>query len=134
MALPAPAPVVNPETKPFWDGTAHALLLLPRCQNCQSINWYPKVFCPECGRFGVEWIEAAGTGTVYTFTIVRRGMGSYADAGPYTLAYVELDEGPRILTNVVDADLEKLAIGDRVTVVFHDTGEENALPRFKLTD
>lgn len=131
MTLPAPAPIVSPETQPFWDGTAQGKLLLPKCQNCGSINWYPKVFCPECGKFGVDWIEAAGTGTVYTFAITRRGAGNYAQAGPYVLAYVELDEGPRIMTNIVDADLEKLAVGDKVTVVFHDTGQGTALPRFK---
>lgn len=129
--LPAPAPIVSPENKPFWDGTTQGKLLLPKCQNCGSINWYPKVFCPECGKFGVDWIEAAGTGTIYTFAITRRGGGAYAKAGPYVLAYVELDEGPRIMTNIVDADLEKLAIGDKVSVVFHDTGKDSALPRFK---
>ena len=130
--LPAPAPIVSPETKPFWDATAEGKLVLPKCQHCGSINWYPKVFCPECGKFGVDWIDAAGTGTIYTFAITRRGAGAYAQAGPYVLAYVELDEGMRIMTNIVDADLETLAIGDKVQVVFHDTGAGTALPRFKV--
>jgi uncharacterized OB-fold protein len=130
--MPAPAPIVSPETKPYWDATAEGKLVLPKCQNCGSVNWYPKVFCPVCGKFGVDWIDAAGTGTIYTFAITRRGLGVGAHAGPYVLAYVELDEGIRMMTNIVDADLEKLAIGDKVEVVFHDTGAGTALPRFRV--
>jgi uncharacterized OB-fold protein len=128
--LPAPAPVVPPETKPYWDATAEGRLVLPKCVNCGSINWYPKAFCPVCSNFGVEWIDAQGTGSVYSFTITRRGSGAYAQAGPYVLAYVELDEGPRIMTNIVDADLETLAVGDRVEVEFHETGSGTSLARF----
>jgi uncharacterized OB-fold protein len=129
--MPAPAPIVSVENKPFWDATAEGRLVLPQCQACKSINWYPKVFCGECGSFGVDWIDAAGTGTVYSFAITRRGMGAYAQAGPYILAYVELDEGPRILTNIVDVDVDTVKIGDKMQVVFHDTGAGTALPRFK---
>lgn len=128
--MPAPAPIVNPENKPFWDATLEGRLVLPKCQSCGSINWYPRVFCPECGKFGVDWIDAAGTGTIYTFAITRRGMGAYGKAGAYVLAYVELDEGPRIMTNIVDCDVDSINIGDKVRVVFHGTGAGAALPRF----
>ncbi len=134
MTLPAPAPIVNPENKPFWDGTAEGKLLLPKCQNCGSINWYPRVFCPACHKFGVDWIEAAGTGTIYTFAITRKGVGNYGGAGTYVLAYVELDEGPRIMTNIVDVDPDSISVGDKVKVVFHDTGKGSALPRFAPAD
>jgi uncharacterized OB-fold protein len=87
--------------------------------------------CPACGSLDTEWIEASGRGTVYSFTVVRRGAGAYRDAGPYVLAYVELAEGPRVMTNIVDCDPELINIGDRVEVVFHDTGQGAALPRFR---
>jgi uncharacterized protein len=129
--LPAPHPLVTPETKPFWDATAEAQLVLATCRGCDTVLWYPKAFCSACGTFDVEWVEASGRGTIYTFTITRRGIGSYADAGPYVMAYVELAEGPRLITNIVDCDPETLEIGQEVEVVFHPTGQGAALPRFR---
>ena len=129
--FPAPAPVVNPETKPFWDATTEGRLLLPHCRACDTFIWYPRLFCPNCSSTDVEWVEASGRGTVFTFAIVRRGQGAYLNAAPYILGYVELAEGPRVMTNIVDCDFDKLQIGDPVEVVFHDTGEGNALPRWR---
>src|SRR5438270_6525828 len=132
--LPAPAPLVLPEVKPFWDATAAGRLLLPRCAECQAVIWYPRPFCPMCASTHVEWIEASGRGTVYSFTVNRRGqadLADYKDAGVYVLAYVELAEGPRMMTNIVDCDPDTVRIGQVVEVVFHDTGQGTALPRFR---
>lgn len=129
--LPAPAPAVTPETKPFWDAAASGRLVLPRCDACATVVWYPRAFCPDCGSTSVSWFEASGRGRVHSFTVTRRGQGAYRSAAPYVLAYVELEEGPRVLTNVVDGDPEALEVGQAVTVVFHDTGEDTALPRFR---
>jgi uncharacterized OB-fold protein len=134
QVLPAPAPFVLPEVKQFWDATAEGRLLLPRCVECAAVIWYPRPFCPQCASTRVEWIEASGHGTVYSFTVNRRGVAdlpAYRDAGVYVLAYVELDEGPRVMTNVVDCDPDGVRIGQRVEVVFHDTGQGTALPRFR---
>lgn len=133
--LPAPDPVVQDDAAPFWDATSEHRLVLPRCTDCSSFIWYPRGFCPACGSFAIEWVEVAGTGTVYSFSIPRRGQGAYREAAPYVLAYVELDvpggAGPRVITNIVDCDPEAVAIGDRVAVVFHDTESGHALPRFR---
>jgi uncharacterized OB-fold protein len=129
--LPTPAPPVNSDTKPFWDATAEGTLLLKRCDSCGVTIWYPRPICPACGSTETSWYEGTGRGTVYSFTITRRGDGLYREITPYVLAYVELAEGPRMLTNIVDADLDTLAIGDAVEVVFHDTGEGSAIPRFR---
>ncbi|MGW0246564.1 Zn-ribbon domain-containing OB-fold protein [Nocardia goodfellowii] len=129
-ALPAPAPAVAPETEPFWAATARGTLLLPKCGACAAIIWYPKGLCTECGSLDIGWIEARGEGVIYTFTITRRGMGAYREVGPYVLAYVELDEGPRVMTNIVGCDPESLRIGQRVRAVFDDTGQGSALVRF----
>ena len=132
--LPAPAPLVLPEVRPFWEATAAGRLLLPRCAECQAVIWYPRPFCPACASTHVEWIEASGRGTVYSFTVNRRGqadLADYKDAGVYVLAYVELAEGPRMMTNIVDCDPDTVSIGQAVEVVFHDTGEGTALPRFR---
>jgi hypothetical protein len=128
--LPAPPPQVNVETKAFWDATAEGKLLLPRCDACGIVIWYPRAFCPECSSFDISWFEATGHGTVYSFTINRRGQGDYRDLA-YVVAYVELDEGPRLLTNIVDCDPETISVGQAVQVVFHPTSSGAALPRFR---
>jgi uncharacterized OB-fold protein len=129
--LPAPAPHVTPETKPYWDATTEGRLLLRTCRACAAVIWYPRSLCPECGSFDTEWTEASGRGTIFTFSVNRRGQGAYRGASPYVLAYVELEEGPRMMTNIVDCDVDAIRIGDPVRVVFHDTGADAALPRFR---
>jgi len=79
----------------------------------------------------VSWLDAAGTGSVYTFTIVAKGNGAYREAGPYVVAFVELDEGPRLMTNIVDTPPESVFVGQRVAVVFTPTEDGPALPRFR---
>jgi uncharacterized OB-fold protein len=128
--LPAPAPVINSETKSFWDATTEGKLLLPRCTDCDTVIWYPRAFCPECSSFDLTSFEATGRGTIYSYTINRRGQGDYRDLA-YVLAYVELEEGPRVLTNIVDCDVESLSVGQAVAVVFHPTSNGAALPRFR---
>src|SRR5277367_994800 len=115
--LPAPAPAVMPETAAFWAATARGELLLARCPACGAVIWYPRGLCPDCGSTSVEWVAASGRGTVYSFTVVRRGEGRYREAVPYVLAYVELDEGPRMLTNIVDCPTEDVRVGQSVEVV-----------------
>jgi uncharacterized OB-fold protein len=134
-ALPAPDPIVSDEAAPYWEATREHRLVLPRCRACATFIWYPRGFCPACASFDIDWVEVDGTGTVYSFSIPRRGQGAYREAAPYVLAYVELDvpggDGPRMITNVVDCDPESVAIGDPVEVVFHDTASGHALPRFR---
>ena len=132
--LPAPAPFVLPEVKPFWDATATGVLLLAKCSDCGTFIWYPRPFCPECASLKIDWVPASGRGTVYSFTVNRRGtadLPAYREAGTYVLAYVELEEGPRMMTNIVDTDPETVKIGQAVELVFHDTGQGSALPRFR---
>lgn len=129
--LPVPRPPRRThETAPFWDACAEGRLVLPRCQRCGELIWYPRRFCPFCAGTEVSWIEVSGHGTVYSFTVMRRGAGAYADAAPYVVAYVQLDEGPRVLTNVVGADPDQLEVGTPVRVVFDDAGDGEALFRF----
>lgn len=129
-ALPTPEPAVTPETRAFWAATGEGRLLLQRCSACAAVVWYPRGICPRCSSVGLEWFAASGRGFVYSFTINRRGIGPYAGVGPYVLAYVELEEGPRLLTNIVDCDPEAVRIGQPVEARFHDTGAAHALVRF----
>jgi uncharacterized protein len=130
-ALPAPTPAVNPETREFWAATADGRLLVKRCQGCDGLFWYPRVICPECSSLRTEWLEVSGRGSIYSYTVNHRGEGAYQGAPPFVLAYVELDEGPRMMTNIVESDGADLAVGLPVEVVFHDTGDGAALPRFR---
>jgi uncharacterized protein len=129
--LPAPPPPVNPETREYWAATQEGRLLLRRCLDCDAVIWYPRTICPDCSSLHTEWFEAAGRGRVYSYTLNHRGEGAYRDLEPFVLAYVELDEGPRMMTNIVGADPAELAVGLPVEVVFHDTVAGAALPRFQ---
>jgi uncharacterized protein len=129
-SLPAEPPDVLPEAREFWAATARQELVLQRCTQCDTVVWYPRGLCPNCLSSELAWFTATGKGSVYSFTISRKGDGPFRAASPFVLAYVELNEGPRILTNIVDIDVESVRIGMPVTAVFHDTGSGTALVRF----
>ncbi|WP_067670878.1 Zn-ribbon domain-containing OB-fold protein [Nocardia miyunensis] len=132
--LPSPAPAITEETRPYWEAAAAGQLTLPRCGSCSTVIWYPRGFCPECQATDVEWFEASGRGVVYSYTISRRGRAhnpAFAEAPEVVLAYVELAEGPRVMTNVVDCAEADLRCGLPVHVVFHPTDDgKGALVRF----
>jgi len=129
--LPAPAPLVTSTTEAFWAGTAQGRFILQRCDSCTEVIWFPRRECPYCWTETLTSFDATGKGTVYTFTIVRKGGGEFAGSAPYVVAYVELAEGPRILTNIIDCDPETVVVGMPVEMVFHDTGKGNARYRFR---
>jgi hypothetical protein len=132
--LPSPAPPVNSETEYYWRSAQDGRLVLPKCDDCGRVIWYPRAICPVCHGSRISWLDAAGTGTVYTFTIVRRTVPPYAAAVPFALAWIELDEGIRMLSNIVDTPLDEIRIGDRVRVVFAPSADGVVLPRFTRAD
>jgi uncharacterized OB-fold protein len=117
-ALPASPPPYNPEAEPFWTAAADSRLVLPRCDACGHLIWYPRSWCPVCGNDEVTWTELSGRATVYACSVLHRGMGPWAAAAPFVVAFVELEEGPRILTNVVTDDPGAVRIGDAVRATF----------------
>ncbi|MCL3819415.1 Zn-ribbon domain-containing OB-fold protein [Aeromicrobium wangtongii] len=131
--LPSPEPWLTEETRPFWSAAAQGHLVLPRCADCATLVWHPRPFCPRCRSWDIEWTELSGRGTVYSFTVNRTGRAehaAYQQAPTYVLAYVQLAEGPRILTNIVDIDPADVRIDLPVRAVFHPTDGEHALVRF----
>ncbi|WP_419842898.1 Zn-ribbon domain-containing OB-fold protein [Candidatus Poriferisodalis sp.] len=128
--LPVPSPSANLETQRFWDAAAAGRLELPACDDCSHVVWYPRQRCDQCGSTSVTWFQASGRGTVYSATVTRRIPGSWRAAAPFVLAYVELDEGPRVLTNIVGCDPDTVRIGQAVQAVFDPTPEGSALLRF----
>ena len=127
--LPVAEVVVNPDSRPYWDAAAEGRLLLPRCRRCGSVIWYPRHFCPDCGSLDVDWFEASGAGTVYSFATIHQADPAYATSAPYVIAYVELEEGPRVLTNLLGGD--GWAVGDRVRAVF-DRRPDGGLPLLRF--
>ena len=128
--LPNPAPMVTTTSKAFWDATTRCEFLLQRCSACDIVIWFPKKHCPGCTSTELGTFAASGNGTVYSHTVIRKVANEYKGAVPFVVAYVELDEGPRVMTNIVGCDPESVRVGMRVSMVFHDTGEGSALYRF----
>lgn len=114
-----PIPNVTPETEQFWNAASEGRLLLRECQECGLIYHYPRTFCPDCFSEYVDWIEATGTGEVYSYSVAETMTGWPESELPLVVAYVELDEGPRMLTNV-DCTPDVVTISTRVEVKFID--------------
>jgi hypothetical protein len=119
-----PAPPPNPETKAFWEAASQGKLLIKRCKACGQAHYYPRALCPFCGSDATEWQAAVGSGTVYSYSVMRRAEV------PYAIAYVTLDEGVTMMTNLVDCSLDAIRIGQRVRVVFKPTEGGAPVPMF----
>ena len=119
-----PAPKVLPETLPYWQAADEGRLLVKRCNSCGQFHHYPRDICPHCLSSDTVWQDAAGTGTVYTFSTMGTGDAAY------TLAFVTLDEGVTLMTNLVDCDPATVRIGDKVRVVFQPSQGGHAVPMF----
>jgi uncharacterized OB-fold protein len=121
--LPAPAP--NPETRTFWDAAREGRFLLKWCTRCDLPHWYPRAICPFCFCDETVWRESPGKGTIYTYSVMRRVPQ------PYVIAYVTLEEGVTMLTNIVDCDVDALSIGMPVRLLFVPTaGDGPPMPAF----
>lgn len=124
MSRRIPAPKVLPESLAYWQAADAGRLLVKRCTACGEHHHYPRDVCPFCWSNATEWREAAGTGTVYSHSTMGQGDAAY------TLAYVSLDEGPVLMTNLVGADPATWAVGQRVRVVFTPSDGGHAVPMF----
>lgn len=119
------SPQVNPGDAPYFEAAAENKLLIKQCGDCGEYHFYPRALCPFCFSDRTEWVEASGQGTIYTYSVTRR-------AGPvaYAIAFVTLDEGVVMMTNIVDCDLDAVLIGQRVKAVFKPTENGQAVPCF----
>jgi len=129
-----PMPAANAETLGWWEAAAGHRLVVQRCSDCGRTRHPPGPLCPACRSGAAAWDELAGTGVVYTYTVVRQAfLPALADRLPYVVAAIELDGagGARMVSNVVDVDPAAVSVGLRVQVVWEDMGPELALPRFR---
>ena|ERR1700712_3892142 len=120
-----PSPVVYPEARPYWDAAGEGRLLIMRCNACGEAYHHPRPYCPFCISDDTVWIEASGKGVVYTFTVSARAPFFQVPA------MVALDEGPVMMTAIVDCDPGSVSIGQRVTVGFAPTADGVPLPVFR---
>jgi uncharacterized OB-fold protein len=131
MAAERPVPIADPLTEPYWQGAKAGRFLLPRCRDCGAWHFYPKSRCPACASTALEWSQASGRGQVYSFTVVHRAPSpAFAAELPYCVAVVALDEGPHLMTRIVDCAPDTVAIGLRVKVRFAAVDDSVALPVF----
>ena len=131
-AATRPSPVPTKVTQPFWDAAAQGKLLVQRCGECKQTQSLPRLFCRHCMSEDLQWEASKGLGTIYTFTINHRAANAHmADKVPYVVAVVQLDEGVRMMANIVGAAPESVQIGDRVQVRFLPLSDTVSLPQFE---
>ncbi len=125
-----PRPRIGPDNAPFWQGCRAHRLMLPTCTACGKAHLPPGPVCPFCFADAIEWKQASGRGVISTWTAVHKAwFPAFAAETPYNVIQVELEEGPRLTSNLLGAD--KPSIGQRVEVVFEDVDAELTLPRFR---
>lgn len=129
--LPEPTEI----SQPFWDGTRERRLLLQRCPQCHRSVWYPRAVCPTCLGDALEWSEASGRGTVYAISVHHRAPAAeLADFVPYVVALVDLDEGVRLMTNVVGVEPAGVHVGQRVQATWEPLADGRHLLLFTPED
>jgi uncharacterized protein len=129
-SLPLPAP--DDASAPFFEGAARGKLMLMRCQGCGTHRYPARDRCPECWSTETEWVEASGRGTLFSWVVFHQVYHpAFRERVPYNVAMVELEEGPRIPTNLVECEPEQLRAGLPLEVTFETVAEGIALPRFR---
>ena len=126
-----PLPAITPETRHFWDGTRRGELRLQKCTGCSHVYFPPRPFCPQCGSADVDVFRASGRATLYSYVIHHRPVPGFMP--PYSIAVVELEEGPRMMTNIVEVPQtpEALRLDMPLEVVFDRLNDEISLPLFR---
>ena len=126
-------PTPTPETAPYWEGCKQHQLRIQHCNGCQQYYFYPRPFCPNCFSEDVEWRTVSGRGTLHTYVISQRAAPGFEDETPYVIAVVKLDEGPHMMSNIVNVEAkpENLPAGLPVEVVFTDVNDTVTIPKFQ---
>jgi uncharacterized OB-fold protein len=119
-------PALNPGDEPYFKAAGEGKLMIMKCKDCGKVHHYPRAICPHCFSQNLEWQQAKGTGVIYTYSVTRRG-----GPVPYAIGYVTLDEGPKMMTNFVNCDLDTLKIGGKVKVCFVKSENGTSVPVFE---
>lgn len=127
-----PYPVPDGDTAPFWEAAREGRLRIQRCRACGRAVFYPRAVCPHCTSAELEWVDASGRGSVYSYTIIHRAPEEFRAEAPYVVALVDLEEGARMMTRITGTEPGDMAIGLSVAVDFQPLNEDIRLPCFRL--
>lgn len=130
---PIPQPI-TPEAKPYWDGLKEQKLMLPKCEACGKPFFYPRLFCPHCHSSRITWIQASGRGRLYSFEIAHQSLNpAFKIKPPYILAMIELEEGPRLMSNLIniEPDPQLVKCDMPVEIVYERLTDEVTIPLFQ---
>ena len=125
-------PPLTPLAMPYFDGCKAGVLRLQQCTKCQKFQFYPRTICSHCTSEKLQWQDASGTGVIASFTVVRKGVSAAYEA-PYVVALIDLAEGPRLMSTLIDVEPEDVAIGLPVRVDFALWSEDISMPVFRLS-
>ena len=135
MSYELPIPRQGIHTRPFWEGAKDGKLMLPRCQDCGRVHWYPRHICPSCHSTNLEWIEGSGKGKIHTFAVQHLVFGPWSEKAPFVTAYIDLQEGDRMLTVLRGVDAQKpedIKIGAAVEVEFEQANDDTFIPYWRV--
>jgi len=133
MAYKKPLPRPNADNMPFWDGCKAHQLRFQKCSVCGYVRWPASILCPQCHSFDTQWIVASGQGKVYTFVVFHHVYHTaFEDEIPYVTAVIKLEEGPHLLSNIIDCDPNEVDCDIPVQVKWEDVSEGFSIPKFKL--
>jgi len=127
-----PLPIINDDNRQYWGYCKQHELRMQQCNNCGYIRFPPGILCPRCHSMDASWVKLSGRGKIYSFVVYRVSYHpSYADDIPYTVAVIQLAEGPRMESNITGIKVEDLKVDTPVEVCFDDVTDEVSLPKFK---
>jgi uncharacterized OB-fold protein len=129
---PLPRPLSPEVTRPFWEAAKRHELVIPRCTICDHLFFYPRSECPRCLSNHLEWMQASGRARLHTYTVVYQpANAAFRDDTPYIYAVVQLDEGPRMVSNVVQCEIDAVRVDMPLEAIFDDVTPEWTLVKFK---
>jgi uncharacterized OB-fold protein len=132
MPYEKPLPKLTKEDRPFWEAARQHRFMLPRCTKCGHVWFPPYLNCQQCLSFDREWFEASGRGTVFGCIEMQQPyIPAYQDDLPYNVVLVELEEGPKMYSNIVGIPNDEIAVGMPVEVAFEDVTDDFAIPKFR---
>lgn len=129
---PLPNPLHRETSRPFWEAAGRHELVMPRCRRCDRLFFYPREVCPVCLAREIDWLQVSGRGHLYSFTVIHQPANpAFREDAPYIYALVQLNEGPRMIANLVDCPPDEARIDMPVVAVFDDVTPEVTLVKFR---